>query len=180
MKFYKEQVPEEYRGNSNQFISCLYIYVILPSTCLPKNTVLFVKLLNSSIADLALSTKDVAVVSSFCSNYSDKGIFLTLLASPDHITSCDQLHSLKMSGLSAITFHSYHQYITKGVYSDFSKLAGWAEELKMPILIDGSYGTLDIYNIDNLDLPEPKYKTVDDINKSDLLKDTKDLLKNKK
>lgn len=106
---------------------------------------------NLMLFNQALSTKDVAVVSSFCSNYSDKGIFLTLLASPDHITSCDQLHSLKMSGLSAITFHSYHQYITKGVYSDFSKLAGWAEELKMPILIDGSYGTLDIYNIDNLD-----------------------------
>jgi len=107
---------------------------------------------NFMLFNQGLSVGDIKSISSLCSTYAEKNIFLTLLASPDRIASFEDLSILKSSGISAITFHSYHQYITKTKYSVFAKLAAWAEELKMPILVDGSYGTLDIYNIDNLDL----------------------------
>ena len=106
---------------------------------------------NLMLFNQSLSVKHVQSVSTYCSEYLDKKIFLTLLASPDHIISYDQLCSLRLAGLSSITFHSYHQSITKSKYSRYLELASWAEELKMPILVDGSYGTLDIYNIDNLE-----------------------------
>ncbi len=106
---------------------------------------------NLMLFNQKLSVKDVKAISSLCSTYADKNIFLTLLASPDRISSCEHLCSLKSAGLSAITFHSYHQYISKSKYSDYARIASWAEELKMPVLVDGSYGTLDIYNLDNLD-----------------------------
>lgn len=111
------------------------------------------KLINANVMlfNQALSTNDVENISSLCTQVSGKKIYLTLLASPNFIKTFDQLHSMKMAGLSSITFHSYHQCITRHVYPNFLKLAGWAEELKMPIFVDGSYGTLDIYNIDNLD-----------------------------
>ena len=106
---------------------------------------------NLMLFNQILSVNHVESVSLFCSEYLDKKIFLTLLASPEHITSYDQLYSLRLAGLSSITFHSYHQSITKSKYPHYAKLAGWAEELKMAILVDGSYGTLDIYNINNLE-----------------------------
>lgn len=107
---------------------------------------------NMMLFNQGLSVQHVESISLLCSEYHEKKIFLTLLASPDHITSYDQLESLKFAGVSAITFHSYHQFITRSKYARYAELASWAEDLKMPVLVDGSYGTLDMYNIDNLEL----------------------------
>lgn len=105
---------------------------------------------NLMLFNQSLSVKEIALISKFCSGYRDKKIFLSLLASPTHITSYKQLCKLKEAGIYSIAFHSYHQYIIEKEYNSYAELAAWAEKLKMPILIDGSYGTLDIYNIDNL------------------------------
>jgi hypothetical protein len=106
---------------------------------------------NLMLFNQGLSVKQIESVSSFCSEFLDKKIHLTLLSSPTNIVSCDQLHALRLAGLSSITFHSYHQSITKAKYSSYAELASWANELKMPIFVDGSYGTLEMYSIDNLD-----------------------------
>lgn len=106
---------------------------------------------NLMLFNLGLCDSDIKSMPPFCSEYFDKKLFLTLLASPDRIDSYERLYSLKLTGLASITFHSHHQSISKSNYTRYANIALWAEKLKMPILVDGSYGTLDMYNIDNLE-----------------------------
>lgn len=106
---------------------------------------------NFMLFNQALTVEDIKKLSSLCSEYPEKDIFLTLLASPNHIKSYHHLNVFKLAGLSAITFHSYHQNITKEEYPRYARLASWADDLNLPILVDGSYGTINMYNINNLE-----------------------------
>ena len=75
-----------------------------------------------------------------------------MLASPLVITSIEILDSFRSSGVSAIKFHSYQQSINHSNFAPYITLARWAESLGMPVLIDASFGSLDMYRFDNLRL----------------------------
>ena len=107
---------------------------------------------NIMLFNQRLSCRDINIISKSSLRYKNKEINITLLASPDVISVFDDLCELKEAGLKAITLHSYHQHIDKSRYSEYIELAKWADMLKMPILVDGSYGSLDMYRYDNLEL----------------------------
>ncbi len=89
--------------------------------------------------------------------------YLTLLASPRQILSIDTLSDYKECGVRAIKFHSYIQKISNNDYSAYIKLAKSAEMLKMPIFIDASYGSLKMYEYDNLELVSLVAQSVENV-----------------
>lgn len=113
-----------------------------PSNCIGCNVMLFNQSLTSAeINDLTSQKK----------NIKEQELFFTLLASPYIIGTEAKLNKLKDSGINAIKFHSYQQKIRKEEYSKYIELAIYAESAKLPILIDTSFGSLNMYDFDNLD-----------------------------
>lgn len=63
-----------------------------------------------------------------------------------------QLQDLNSSGIDAVKFHCYFQHITESDFPDVLTMAIVAANLDMPIFIDTSYGSLGMYQNDNLKL----------------------------
>lgn len=57
-----------------------------------------------------------------------------------------------LQGIDAIKFHSYHQKITDDDFTNIGKICQYAEQAKLMICIDTSYGTTKMYEYDNLKL----------------------------
>jgi len=100
--------------------------------------------------DLALN--DIKKLASAASLGQVQDLFFTFLSSPERILSFDDLSELSLAGISAVKFHSYRQKISSSHFSKFLSIAKWAEGLQMPILIDASFGSLQMYQYDNLRL----------------------------
>lgn len=62
------------------------------------------------------------------------------------------LKSLKSAGIEYIKFHSYVQKIGEEFFKEIAKISKEAEKAGLGILIDTSYGSLGIYDYDNLRL----------------------------
>jgi hypothetical protein len=62
------------------------------------------------------------------------------------------LRDLKNAGIDYIKFHSYVQKISDKYFLDIANISKKAEKEALGILIDTSYGSLDLYNYDNLKL----------------------------
>ena len=100
----------------------------------------------------SLSASDINELVKASAFRNPRRTFFTLLASPSFITSLDVLSEFVDAGLSAVKFHSYQQNITSDRFPEFLRIAEWAQALNLPILIDASYGSLDMYRCDNLRL----------------------------
>ena len=64
----------------------------------------------------------------------------------------DHIRNLLESGVNSVTFHSYFQKITDDLHSCVLGVAKAAASLEVPILIDSSYGSTDMYRCNNLTL----------------------------
>ena len=64
----------------------------------------------------------------------------------------EHIQGLIESGVNAVAFHSYFQKITVDHYSSVLNQAKIAASFNMPILIDSSYGSTDMYLCNNLSL----------------------------
>lgn len=62
------------------------------------------------------------------------------------------IRKLLESGVNSVTFHSYFQKITDDLHSCVLGVAKAAACLEVPILIDSSYGSTDMYRCNNLTL----------------------------
>jgi len=97
---------------------------------------------------------DYSDVSSFVSHarrtFADASF--TILGDLNAKQPTEHVHALKNSGISALKFHCYFQGISEEQFPKVLQLAAAAAELNMPILIDTSYGSTDMYRYDNLRL----------------------------
>lgn len=75
----------------------------------------------------------------------------------------EHVHALKNSGISAIKFHCYFQRISEEQFPRVLQLATAAADRNMPILIDTSYGSTDMYRYDNLKLAAVLLKEVSSV-----------------
>ena len=98
-----------------------------------------------------LSLEDIRKISKSAENNKSE-LVLTLLASPKIIRSFSRLECYMKSGIAAIKFHSYQQKISSDCFDSYVLLAKWAEQLRMPILVDASFGSLGMYTFRNLEL----------------------------
>lgn len=96
-----------------------------------------------------LDISDFDLLTKYCVDQTTK-LYFTLLCSPEKFKDIESLRNYKKAGLSAIKFHSYQQRISIDQFDSFVLLAKYAEELNMPILVDASYGSLYMYDFDNL------------------------------
>lgn len=62
------------------------------------------------------------------------------------------LQMLKEAGVHCIKFHSYVQQIFDAEFERIIEICKIAEKLEMPICVDASYGTNQLYDLDNLKL----------------------------
>lgn len=67
------------------------------------------------------------------------------------------------AGVNSLKFHCYFQYIEESNYKNILNLCIAAKEFKMPIFLDTSYGSLDMYRFDNLRLASYILKEINDI-----------------
>ena len=81
----------------------------------------------------------------------EKSLFTSLIDFR-HENAKEHLEIAYEQGIRGLKFHSYVQEIYKEDFSKIISLSKRAEELGMFIAIDASYGTLDMYNCDNLKL----------------------------
>ncbi len=70
------------------------------------------------------------------------------------------LEDLKSAGIDFIKFHSYVQRVDESYFQDIVEISKTAESLDLGILIDTSYGTLGLYEYDNLKLAVKILKVV--------------------
>ena len=89
-------------------------------------------------------------VSHVCKVFADA--CFTILADLNAKQPIEHVHALKKSGVVAIKFHCYFQRISEDQYPKVLQLATAASMLNMPIFIDTSYGSIDMYRYDNLKL----------------------------
>jgi hypothetical protein len=99
-------------------------------------------------------TLDYAQVSKFCLGLREllPEAYVTMLVDLSPSCPSEHIHRLMESGVNAVTFHSYFQKITVDKYSSVLGLSKVAAGLNMPILIDASYGSTDMYIYNNLSL----------------------------
>lgn len=65
----------------------------------------------------------------------------------------ERMKALKEAGtVTAVKFHSYVQKITESDFPAVVMLAKIAQSLGMPVMVDTSFGTVDLYKYDNLKL----------------------------
>ena len=108
---------------------------------------------------------DYGQVSKFCLGVRKEllGAHVTMLLDSSAPNPSDHVHSLMESGVNAVTFHSYFQRITHDQHSNVLSLAKAAADLRLPILIDSSFGSTDMYRCDNLSLAASILKEVSDV-----------------
>ncbi|WP_435166644.1 amidohydrolase family protein [Candidatus Pelagibacter bacterium nBUS_28] len=90
----------------------------------------------------------------FVSNVRKKinNSYFTMLINPKDNISMDKLSEFKDAGLTAIKFHGYIQKISKEKFQSVVNISVNAEILKMPILVDSSYGGLNMYKYKSIEL----------------------------
>jgi len=80
------------------------------------------------------------------------GSLLTILVDFDFEKATSYAENLKSAGVDAIKFHCYFQKISEQLYDKALEMSIEASKLHMPIMIDTSYGSVDMYQYDNLKL----------------------------
>ena len=80
------------------------------------------------------------------------GSLFTILCDFRKIDKLEYLKKIKDLGFHFIKFHSYVQKINESNFNDVLECAMIAESLKLGICIDTSYGTVSMYEYDNLKL----------------------------
>ncbi|MDC3168657.1 amidohydrolase family protein [bacterium] len=79
--------------------------------------------------------------------------FLTLLVNPhDDQGILQKIKAMKKYGINFIKFHAYHQKIDESLFKACIEYAEAAESEGIGICVDASYGTLGLYDYDNLKL----------------------------
>ena len=76
----------------------------------------------------------------------------TVLGNIHNQAEAQRLEGLKKAGIDAVKFHCYFQKIEETDFQKVMELANVAVDLHMPIFIDTSYGSSDMYRYDNLRL----------------------------
>jgi len=80
------------------------------------------------------------------------GSLLTILVDFDFKNATSYVKNLKKAGIDAIKFHCYFQKISEQYFDKAREVSIVASKLNMPILIDTSYGSVNMYQYDNLKL----------------------------
>lgn len=80
------------------------------------------------------------------------GSAFTLLCDFRQQNRFDYVKQAKDVGFSFLKFHCYVQMIQEQDYSDILEMCLYAQELRMGICVDSSFGTLGLYKFDNLKL----------------------------
>ena len=96
-------------------------------------------------------TKEKNNFFAFVKKYVNNCLFTTLLDFRDK-NCIEQLEIAYSLGVRGLKFHSYIQNISNNEINKILQLCQKAEELNMFIAIDTSYGTLNLYKNDNLQL----------------------------
>jgi len=134
---------DEFTMTSDQLISCLNHYS--PSIHNAVSTG------NFMIFNHSLEYESVKLLSSeFRRDFS--GSLVTFLADLNSSTPFESVKKLNSSGVDAIKFHCYAQKISEKFYGVALEYSRAAEDFNMPIFIDTSYGSVDMYCYDNLKL----------------------------
>ncbi len=76
----------------------------------------------------------------------------TVLGNIHNHAEVERLESIQKAGVDAVKFHCYFQKISESDFPAVLTLAKKAQSLNMPIFIDTSYGSIDMYRYDNLKL----------------------------
>ena len=85
-------------------------------------------------------------------DHIQKHFHFTLLLDFRHPNVLKHLSDAAKAGIKGIKFHSYIQKIEESDFSKIIYLCSKAEELKMFICLDTSFGTVNLYRYDNLRL----------------------------
>ena len=93
-------------------------------------------------------------ISDFSQHVKSKmpGSLLTILVDFDFKKAASYVDNLKRAGVDAIKFHCYFQKISQQLYDKALEVSIEASKRNMPIMIDTSYGSVDMYQYDNLKL----------------------------
>lgn len=105
-----------------------------------------IMLLNSSL-DVAEIEALIATVRASWSNSS-----FTVLVDPRDPEWREHLRQLHEIGVSGIKFHSYIQQLSEADFPSCIALSTLAQSLGLVVMIDASYGSVDMYRFDNLRL----------------------------
>jgi len=110
-------------------------------------------------------TLDYVQVSKFCSGIRQllPDANVTMLIDFSVSSPSEYIQRLMESGVNAVTLHSYFQKITVDQYSNVLGLAKAAASLNMPILIDSSYGSTNMYLYNNLSLAASILREITDV-----------------
>lgn len=108
---------------------------------------------------------DYLQVDKFCSRIRQflPDAHVTMLLDISSSSPSEHIQRLVESGVNAVTFHSYFQKIAVDHHRSVLGLAKVAESLKMPILIDSSYGSTDMYLYNNLSLAASILSEITDV-----------------
>ena len=81
-----------------------------------------------------------------------KNSYFSMLINPKENISMEKLSEYKNAGLTAIQFHGYIHKISKENFESVVNISLNAQILKMPILVDSSYGGLSMYKYKSIEL----------------------------
>ena len=106
---------------------------------------------NFMIFNSALKYEDINYLSGeLRRGFSDS--FITILADLSIANPREHVKNLKSNGVDAIKFHCYFQRISENFFRTSLEYSVAAADLNMPILIDSSYGSTEMYSYDSLKL----------------------------
>lgn len=117
---------------------------------------------NFMLFNEALNAQDANVFTSLVRKEFLQARF-TILGNFRSSDGIKQLQDLNSSGIDAVKFHCYFQSITESDFSDVLTMAIAAANLHMPIFIDTSYGSLGMYQNDNLKLASYLLEKIDNV-----------------
>lgn len=125
------------------FEDCFLGYrAVLTESCVGGN----IMLLNSAL-EVAEIESLIATVRASWSNSS-----FTVLVDPRDPEWRERLGQLRAVGVSGIKFHCYIQQLSEADFSSCIAMSTLAQSLGLAVMIDTSYGSLDMYRFDNLRL----------------------------
>jgi predicted TIM-barrel fold metal-dependent hydrolase len=106
---------------------------------------------NFMLFNEALSPSEASIFTSAVREEFPRASF-TVLGNIHNPEEIERLEKLKQAGIDAVKFHCYFQKLGEDDFPKVLALAKVAVDLGMPILIDTSYGSTEMYRYDNLRL----------------------------
>lgn len=145
---------DERTMTADELLGCSYLYLdAVNKVATSANFMIF----NESL--------DYCQVSKFCLGIREilPDANVTMLLDISVSSASEHIQRLMESGINAVTFHSYFQKITDDHSSGVFGLAKAAASFNMPILIDSSYGSTDMYLCNNLSLAASVLSEINDV-----------------